>query len=177
MQLNPRQPQRRGASTVELAVVCSATLFLIFAMIVGGSGVFRYQEVAHLAREGCRYAATHGGQYQQDIKSGTISTTVSQVISSSDVQAYLLPKTAALDPSKLTITASWSTGPGSSPPPSNITPINMPTYMNTNPNAIPPGQTTLQNYVTITVSYQWFPELYLVGPITLTSTATMPMSY
>ena len=33
------------------------------------------------------------------------------------------------------------------------------------------------NTVTVTVHYTWFPELYLVGPITLTSTSTMPMSY
>ena len=29
-------------------------------------GVFRYQEVATLAREGARYASTHGYQYRKD---------------------------------------------------------------------------------------------------------------
>jgi hypothetical protein len=29
----------------------------------------------------------------------------------------------------------------------------------------------------VTVTYPWIPDLYLVGPINLSSTATMPMSY
>jgi Flp pilus assembly protein TadG len=168
MKLRIRQCRRFGASAVEFAVVSSVTLFVILAMIIGGLGVFRYQEVAHLAREGCRYAATHGGLYQQD--GIATQTGVAQVISSSDVQAYLLPKAVGLNTSNLTISASWS-------PPANTTPINMPTYMDTDPTLTTPGQITFQNYVTVTVSYQWLPELYLIGPITLTSTSTIPMSY
>jgi hypothetical protein len=30
--------------------------------------------------------------------------------------------------------------------------------------------------VTVTVTYNWFPEIYLVGPITLTSTSSMPIT-
>jgi hypothetical protein len=30
--------------------------------------------------------------------------------------------------------------------------------------------------VDVTVSYQWFPEMYLIGPITLTSTSSMPIT-
>jgi hypothetical protein len=33
------------------------------------------------------------------------------------------------------------------------------------------------NTVTVTVTYQWFPELYLVGPIVLTNSSTVPMAY
>jgi Flp pilus assembly protein TadG len=175
MQLNSRQPRRSGASTVEFAAAAGTTMFLIFAILIGGSGIFRYQEVAHLAREGGRYSATHGGQYQKD--GIATKTGVPQVISSSDVQNYLLPKTAALDPSKLTISASWSTGPTSSPPPTNPTPINMPTYVDTSSGSQPPGQSVLQNYVTVKVTYQWFPELFLIGPITLTSTSTVAVLY
>ena len=49
--------------------------------------------------------------------------------------------------------------------------------MDTNPNLVPPGQVVIQNYVTVTVSYQWMPELYLVGPLNLTSSSQMVMSY
>ena len=35
----------------------------------------------------------------------------------------------------------------------------------------------VQNTVSVTVSYAWVPELYLVGPINLQSTAVMPMNY
>jgi TadE-like protein len=161
----PARP-RTAASTVEFAIVAAVSLFFILAMLIGGVGIFRYQEVAHLAREGCRYASTHGGQYQKD--GIATQTGVAQVISSADVQAYLLPKTAALDTNKLSIAASWS-------PPAKATPINMPTYVDTSNAKV--GEVTIQNYVTVTVSYQWFPELYLVGPITLTSTSTMPVTY
>jgi hypothetical protein len=33
------------------------------------------------------------------------------------------------------------------------------------------------NTVTVTVTYSWLPELYLVGPITLRGKSTLPMSY
>jgi hypothetical protein len=33
------------------------------------------------------------------------------------------------------------------------------------------------NTVQVTVSYQWMPAWFLVGPITMTSTAVVPMSY
>ena len=33
------------------------------------------------------------------------------------------------------------------------------------------------NYVSVTVTYTWLPELFLVGPITLSSTSTLPMAY
>jgi hypothetical protein len=54
----------------------------------------------------------------------------------------------------------------------NIT--NSPTSYN--PNSTPPGEPQ-QNTVSVTVSYTWMPEMYLAGPITLTSTSTMPMSF
>ena len=49
--------------------------------------------------------------------------------------------------------------------------------VNTDPNLSRPGQSVIQNYVTVTVTYQWVPELILVGPIILTSTSTVAMSY
>jgi hypothetical protein len=41
------------------------------------------------------------------------------------------------------------------------------------------GGTTysVTNTVSVSVSYTWIPEGYLVGPITLTATSVMPMSY
>lgn len=165
----PHPPLRRkGASAVEFAVVSSVTFFFVFALVVGAMGVFRYQEVAHLAREGARYASTHGGKYHQE--GIATQTGVSAISSSNDMRTYLLTRTVSLDASNLTVTATWSA-------PSGVTPINMPSYVDTNPNLVPPAQISIRNYVTVTVSYQWFPEMYLVGPITLSSTSKMPMSY
>ena len=159
---------RQGVSTVEFAVVSAVTLFLILFIVVGGMGMFRYQEVAHLAREGARYASTHVGKYQLD--GIAAKTGVNAISSSADLRTYLLPKTTLLDPSQLSISAAWSTPP-------NIIPRNIPTWLDTNPALVPPGQVVYRNYVTVTVTYEWMPELYLIGPITLTSTSVMPMSY
>ncbi len=62
-----RQPGTRpGVTAVECAIVLPLTFFLLFALVLGSMGMFRYQEVATLAREGARYASTHGHQYRKD---------------------------------------------------------------------------------------------------------------
>lgn len=155
--------RRHGALAVEFAIVSNLAFFLFLAMIIGGLGVFRYQEVAHLAREGARYASTHGGRYAQD--GIPQQTGVPAVSSSKGVQDYLRPRGVLLEPSSLMVTASWSAG------------SNVPSYANADPTLVPPGQKTIRNYVSVTVAYQWLPELFLVGPIELKSTSTMPMSY
>ncbi len=33
------------------------------------------------------------------------------------------------------------------------------------------------NNVTVTITYKWMPEFYLIGPINLSSTSTMAVSY
>jgi hypothetical protein len=168
MQLPSNRPQRRATSAVEFAVVGGITLFLILALVVGGMGIFRYQEVAHLAREGSRFASTHGGQYMLD--GIDKKTGVPAINSSADLQTYLQSRIAGMDPAYLTVTVSWSA-------PAKYMPRNMPSFMDTDPSLVPPGQKTISNYVTVTVSYQWMPEWFLVGPINLTSTSTVAMSY
>ena len=153
---------------LEFAAVAPVVFLLILGLIVGGLGVFRYQEVSHLAREATRYASTHGGQYSRD---GMLAKTgVPAVLTDSDIQTYVATKSVGLDPSKLTVTLSYSA-------PNTVVPRNVPTYLDTNPSLIPPSQTVFQNYVTVTVTYQWMPEVLLVGPINLTSTSTIAMSY
>jgi hypothetical protein len=49
--------------------------------------------------------------------------------------------------------------------------------MDTDPTLVPPGQNVFQNYVTVTVTYTWMPEIFFVGPINLTSTSKIAMSY
>jgi Flp pilus assembly protein TadG len=168
MIVRSKRSGRNGVTTVELAIIGPITFFLVIALLIGGMAIYRYQQVAHLAREGSRYASTHGGQYHLD--GIDAQTGVPQIASSADLQAYLATKTVGLDPSGLTITISWSAPP-------QYLPSNMPSYDDTDPTLVPPGQITIYNYVTVTVSYQWMPEMYLSGPITLTSTSTIAMSY
>jgi Flp pilus assembly protein TadG len=153
---------------VECAVILPTTFLLILGLIIGGLGMFCYQEVAHLAREGARYASTHGGQYQQD--GIPQKTGVPAINSSADLLSYLKPRSAVLNASQLQVNVAWTA-------PSSVTPANYPTYESTDLTLVPPGQVVIRNNVVVTVTYQWFPQLYLVGPITLKSTSQMPMSY
>jgi Flp pilus assembly protein TadG len=123
---------------------------LIFSTIVGGLGVFRYQQVAALARQGARYASVHGGQYEKE-KNQPAAT-------ADDIKANIVQANAtALKPSLITCTVTWN----SSNDPLTTTDFDNP----------------VGNTVTVTVTYQWFPEAYLAGPITLTSSSTAQILY
>lgn len=150
MRIHPRGG--RGATTaVECAVILPATFFLLFGLVVGALGVFRYQEVATLARQATRYASTHGHQYRKDagLAVGTSSDWSTDIYNNA-----ISPNIVSLDPSLLSYTVSWPDV------------INQPGK----PDNWPGSQAT------VTVSYQWFPEVYLVGPFNLTSTSSMPIT-
>jgi Flp pilus assembly protein TadG len=143
--------RRRGTSTVEFAITCPIVFFLIFAIIVGGLGVFRYQEIAAAAREGARWASVHGGQYAEE--KNLPAATAADVYNNA-----IVPAAFGLDLAKLSYTVTWNQN-------------NMP-FSVTNSAQAPIGNT-----VTVTVNYQWVPEMYLVGPFNLTSTSTAQMMY
>jgi Flp pilus assembly protein TadG len=143
--------RRRGATTVEFAVACPIILFMIFATIVGSLGVFRYQQVASLAREGARWASVHGGQYEQETKQP--AATAEDIFTEA-----MQPLAIALKPDRLSYAVTWDES-------------NMPLSLHED------YSTPTGNTVTVTVSYQWLPELYVVGPLTLTSTSTAQMIY
>ncbi len=143
--------RRDGFAATEAVVVLPVLFFLILATVVGGYGVFRYQQIAMLAREGARYASVHGGQYQLD--TGNPAATSQDIYNNA-----VLPYATALDPTQLSCQVVWNSS-------------NMPSDASQNYEQ-PTGNT-----VSVTVTYNWFPELYLVGPIALKSTSTLPMSY
>ena len=150
MRLRSRN-RRHGATTVELAVTLPIVFFLIFAIIVGALGVFRYQQTAELAREGARWACVHGGQYAEE--TGNSAATATDVYNNA-----IKPGAAALNLTRLTYTVTWSAS-------------NMPL------DASASYETPHGNTVSVTVNYQWFPEVYLIGPFTLSSTSTAQMIY
>ena len=143
--------RRRGATTVEFAIVCPIAFFLILFTIVGGLGIYRYQQVAALAREGARYAQVHGGQYEQE--TGNPAATPEDIYNEA-----ILPKAVALDPNSLSYSVTWDEN-------------NLPLFVDED------VQHPTGNIVTVTVTYQWLPEFYLVGPFTLTSTSVAQMMY
>lgn len=143
--------RRSGFAATEAALVLPTLIFLILATVIGGYGIFRYQQMAMLAREGSRYASVHGGQYQ--LETGNSAASAQDVYNNA-----ILPLATSLDLSQLSYSVSWNTS-------------NMPYCVSTD------YENPTGNTVTVTVSYKWFPELYLVGPITLSSTSTVSMSY
>jgi hypothetical protein len=152
---NPHRLRRpRTATTaVECAIVYPAVLFLLLALIIGAMGIFRYQEVAALAREASRYAACHGGLYAKE--NNTSAASPSDIYNN-----VIVPRAVSLDLNQLSYSVIWNT---------NNYPYH--TIVNSNGDILP-----VQNTVTVTLSYHWIPEAYL-GGVTLTSTSVMPMSY
>jgi Flp pilus assembly protein TadG len=143
---------RSGATLVEFAVVAPITFLLVLGLIIGGLGVFRYQEMAHLSREASRWASVHGAQYAKE--TGNPAATPNDVY-----QQVIAREAAALDLSKLNYSVIWNTD-------------NRPYHTTIVNNQVVP----VYNTVTVTITYQWVPEAFL-GGITLTSTSVATMSY
>ncbi len=135
-------PPRRGVQMVETAIVLPVVMMLTFGTWSTAMGVYYYQLVASLAREGARYASVHGTQYAAD--TGNSAATPADIYNNA-----ILPMAMAvgLTPSHLIYAVIWNT-------------TNSP-----------------YNSVIVTVTYQWTPDLYITGPLNLTSTSVMPMSY
>jgi len=143
--------RRRGTTTIEFAISAPIVFFFIFATIIGGMGVFRYQQVAALAREGARWASVHGGQYEDE--TGQPAATAADIYNTA-----ILPLAVGLDPQQLSYEVSWDKN-------------NMPLSITTN------VEKPIGNTVTVKVTYQWTPELFPIGPFTLTSTSSTQMLY
>jgi hypothetical protein len=137
-------------------------LLLLFGLIVGGLGVLRYQQVACQAREAARWASVRGGDCQKDTKSA--ATTQQQIF-----DAAVAPLAAGMDPSALSIHVQWVDG------------VSGQTSDWDASSRAPTGKTVdgtaVSNRLRVTVSYQWSPEVLLFGPITLSSTAEVPLNY
>jgi Flp pilus assembly protein TadG len=147
-----RSRPRGAATTVECAVVYPVTFLFVVGLLVGSMGMFRYQQIATLAREASRYAAVHGTQYAKDAK---VPAPTPADIFAAAVEA----KAVGLDLGKMTYSITYDTN-------------NAPSHMNiVSGNVTPYGNT-----VTVTLNYVWVPEAYL-GGITLTSTSQTLMSY
>src|SRR5262245_10878340 len=94
--------RRRGHTLVEAALVYPIVIILTVGLIVAGLGVFRYHQVAALAREGARWASVRGKEY---VNAGH------SAISQSSVRTYLVDnKAVGLDTSStaLGVTVVWS---------------------------------------------------------------------
>jgi Flp pilus assembly protein TadG len=158
-----KKPKRRGAVVVESAVILPVLFLLVIGMVVLGPGVFRYQQVATLAREGARYASVHGAQYAAE--RSAISKT--KILPADYAEIYnnaILPRAVGLDADSIVFDSSSVIWPNGKSP------------IIANPNSTPPGA-PLVTTVSVTVKYNWVPVVNFINPVMLSSTATMPMSY
>jgi hypothetical protein len=148
-----RSEPRSGTTAVEGVAVYPVVLFLMLALVVGAMGIFRYQEVATLAREAARYACVHGTQYAKE--AGVTAPTPQDIVDNA-----VTNRAVALDLSRLDCAITYTTS-------------NQPyhTKVDASGNIVP-----VQNTVQVTLTYHWVPEA-LLGGLTLSSTAVMPMAY
>jgi Flp pilus assembly protein TadG len=156
-----RRPGRPGAAAVETAFVLPVFLFLLLGIVAGGMGVFRYQQVACLAREAARRASVCGADYQKE--TNQTSPTQAQII-----QQAVTPLAVGMDPASLNVTVQWvsqatNTAQSWDTARKDVKSINS------------QGE-YVTNSVCVTVTYTWSPGLFL-GPVTLTSVSQVPMSF
>jgi len=131
----PNPPRRGVAQVLETAIVLPVVMMLTLGTCSTAMGVYYYQLVATLAREGARYASVHGTQYAAD--TGNSVATAADIYNNA-----ILPMAVGLTPAQLTCVL-----------------------------------TMTSNTATVTVTYPWTPDLYITGPLNLTSTSVMPITY
>ena len=91
--LRPRWQSERGNELVELSLVGPLLFMLVFGIMEVGRAIWIYDTVAHLAREGARYAIVRGGE------SGRAASTA-------DVDAHLQSLAAGM--TGLAVTTTWT---------------------------------------------------------------------
>jgi Flp pilus assembly protein TadG len=147
-----RRPARRpGVTVVEMAIIYSALFLILFGLILGSIAVFRYQQVAQLAREGSRWAAVHGHQWATE--NSQPPTAPQDVFNNA-----IAPRAVNMEPGKLSYSVAWDT--------------NQKTH---HTEVVGDEVRSVSNNVIVTVSYQW--DEFIFGPVTLRSTSVMSMHY
>jgi Flp pilus assembly protein TadG len=178
--------KRRGASVIEAAIVLPVTFALVLGILIGGIGIVRYQQMAFIARETARFASVHGGQYART-NAGAIAAGALPKVDSAYLVNFAKSKAAALDPGQLQVTISMTVINPAATAASTTETVDWdnttenqnrsPYSAWTNTDTTPPTNNQVCNVVTVQVTYRWSPGLFGVGPIDLTNTAVLGMSY
>lgn len=192
MLLHSKQKRRRGLTVVESAMVYPLAGGIMLGLVIGAMGVFRFQEMAALAREASRYASVHGAQYRKD--AGLVTGTASS--GSSLTTATVLGTASPYDVSPWTLILWYPTHPteASGSRPNEWTdsiydasirdklfmldPANLECYIGWT--QVPNQSTKPDNYpgsrVTVTIKYPVMPEWIWQTNKSSVSTAPMPIT-
>jgi Flp pilus assembly protein TadG len=140
-----------AALAVEAAVILPVFVLLLLAIVIGGMGIFSYQQTANLAREATRYACVHGADSQK--YTNQTSATAQQIL-----QQAVLPRAAGINVSALVgAVTDWDSAS------KNVLSLNS------------TGE-YVTNSVRVTATYLWTPGWFF-GGIRLQSVAELPMSF
>jgi Flp pilus assembly protein TadG len=153
---------RRGAVAVEAAIVYPVLLLILLLLVLGGIGVFRYQQVACLAQEGARQVCVRGLDWSKETKKDSPTE--------ADIRRdIILPLAAGMDPNHLTVQVELidnTTGAVTNWDKSSKAAL-----------STTPGGEMITNSLRVTVRYRWTPGVLFTGSWTLTSVCEIPMSF
>jgi Flp pilus assembly protein TadG len=165
MMLRRKDTRRAGSTLIESALVYPVLFVVVLGIIMLGMATFRYQQVAHAAREGSRWAAVHGTVYAKERT--TTPATPQQVYDNA-----ILPQLHGAQPGGIRYEVHWRTQPAMA----DGSPDKRPTRTITVTNAAGAQVAAAScNYVTVTVIYDW--NTILFGTIPVTSTSVSPIFY
>ncbi len=163
---SPASNARRGATVVEVAFVLPLALLLVLGLMVGCMGVFRSNQLAELARTAARYASTHGTIRELE---GFAATTQKDIIDNA-----ITPRAASLSPLNVQIDVLL---PNGSAVPWDDVYWAGPPRRNKTMTVINDQGSARMNRVRVTLRYQWVPEAFITGSISLSSTSEQVMNY
>src|SRR5207244_4088990 len=135
---------RRGALALEAALVYPVFLLLMLGIVVGGMGVFRYQQVSCQAREAARWASVRGGDYRKE-------TDKASPAQDDIFKAAVVPMAAGMDTTAITMQVQWidqATGQA-------YDWDSAAKYVR----SVTATNNTINNTVRVTITYQWSPKL------------------
>jgi Flp pilus assembly protein TadG len=136
---------------------------VVLGIIMLGMATFRYQQVAHAAREGSRWAAVHGTVYAKERT--TTPATPEEVYTNA-----ILPQLHGAAPGGISYSVTWAKKVD------GVTDDKRPTRTITVTNAAGAQVAAAStNYVSVTVTYNW--NTILFGTIPVSSTSVSPIFY
>lgn len=177
-----RKHARRGATLVESALVYPVVFLVMLGIILLGTAVFRYQQVAHIAREASRWASVHGGKYSKEgipaITSVPAATPDDGLWSGgngqcSPVYTYVIvPQAAGMKLENISYSVTWTTS-NTQTHAMYYDPATGTTSATPNSGSSTEKVISVSNTVTVTVTYTWNTGLFGTIPVSSTSTVTM----